>query len=66
VAAPVERPKLSLKPRSADGAANGDGDAAPAKANPFGAAKANDASKVRMRGYAHGAPVRVVDTSITC
>lgn len=52
VASPVgspsasERPKLALKPRSADGAAAADG-ASPAKANPFGGAKANDASKAR-------------------
>ena len=43
--------KLALKPRSADapeGGAEG-GEAPKAKANPFGAAKANDASKARLR-----------------
>ena len=47
VGSPAERPKLALKPRSADAPAAAEG-ASPAKANPFGGAKANDASKVRL------------------
>jgi hypothetical protein len=48
-ASPVERPKLALKPRSADSPGGGaDGGAPAPKVNPFGAAKANDASKVRI------------------
>ena len=47
VGSPAERPKLALKPRSADAPAAADG-SSPAKANPFGGAKANDASKARF------------------
>lgn len=48
VGSPAERPKLALKPRSGDSPAAAADGASPAKANPFGGAKANDASKARM------------------